>query len=154
MAVDMQFTAILQTVISSKLDYLIMFVCMAELKLYNIIQYISHQSLRAIEEWPEKWLVNFNAKKTQLMTISRKRSKSINEDITFVNESLIEVENIKLLGINITSSLDLSYHINHLAKRVGQRLGILRKARKFFSPASILILYKTKVILQNYSKKC
>ena len=62
--------------------------------------------LRTIEEWAEKWLVNFNAKKTQLMTISRKKSKSINEDITFVNESLIEVENNKLLGINITSTLD------------------------------------------------
>jgi len=101
--------------------------------------------LRAIEEWAEKWLVNFNAKKTQLMTISRKKSKSINDDITFVNESLIEVENIKLLGINITSSLDWSYHINHLAKRAGQRLGILRKARRILPPASISTLYKTKV---------
>ena len=62
-------------------------------------------------------LVNFNAKKTQLMTISRKKVRSTNENITFVNESLIEVENIKLLGINITSSLDWRYHINNLAKR-------------------------------------
>ena len=51
--------------------------------------------------------------------------------ITFVNENLIEVKNIKLLGINITSSLDWNYHINHLAKRAGQRLGILRQ-EKFF----------------------
>ena len=117
--------------------------------------------LKAIEEWAEKWLVNFNAKKTQLMTISRKKSKSINEDITFVNENLIEVENIKLLGINITSSLDWNYHINHLAKHAGQRLGILRKARKILPPASISTLYKTKVrsimeycgpIWQNVSK--
>ena len=35
--------------------------------------------LTAIEEWAKKWLVNFNAKKTQLMIISRKKSNSINE---------------------------------------------------------------------------
>ena len=46
---------------------------------------ISFQSdFRVIEEWAEKWLVNFNVKKTQLMTISHKKSKSINDDITFV----------------------------------------------------------------------
>ena len=33
--------------------------------------------LRAIEEWAEKWLVNFNAKKTQLMTISRKKANQL-----------------------------------------------------------------------------
>ena len=79
------------------------------------------------------------------MTISCKKIKSINEDITFVNESLIEIENIKLLGINITSSLDWSYHINHLTKCTGQRLDILRKAKKILLPASISTLYKTRV---------
>ena len=33
--------------------------------------------LRAIEEWAEKWLVNFNAKKTHLITISPKKASQL-----------------------------------------------------------------------------
>ena len=113
--------------------------------------------LRAIEEWAKKWLVNFNAKKTQLMTISHKKSKSVNKDITFANESLIEVEKIKLFGINITSSLDWSYHINYLGNCARQRLGILRIARKMLPPSSISTLYKSKIhygILWIYLAEC
>ena len=116
--------------------------------------------LKAIEEWSEKWLVIFNAKKTQIMTISRKKSKSINEDITFVNESLIEVENIKLLGINITSSLDGSYHSHKPScKARWTKIGYTKKGKKNSSTCIHInfIQNKSKIyygILWTYLAEC
>ncbi len=101
--------------------------------------------LHTMEEWAETWLVTFNAKKTQLLTISRKKVKEQNPSIKFVNENLTEVSNIKLLGINITSTLDWNSHVNKVAKHAGQRLGILRKAKKMLPNAALSTLYKTKI---------
>ena len=100
--------------------------------------------LENVESWAEKWLVKFNAKKTQLMTISRKTNKD-DSKISFLGHTLTEVNSIKLLGIHITTTLDWSYHVNKVANRAGQQLGILRKANKLLPSTALNALYKTRV---------
>ncbi len=64
-------------------------------------------------------MVLFNAKKTQLLTVSRKKIRTASTDIVFSNEHIKKVDFIKLLGLNITSNLDWSYHIDKLVKHAG-----------------------------------
>ena len=94
--------------------------------------------------WAVKWLVKFNAKKTQLMTISRKSNRDAGK-ISFLGETLKEEDSIKLLGVHITKTLDWNFHVNKIAKRAGQHLGIVRKANKLLPSDVLATLYKTRV---------
>ena len=61
----------------------------------------SHHSLQSdldsVASWADKWLVQFNARKTQLMTISRKIKKPNLPGLRFLDETLGDVSSIKLL---------------------------------------------------------
>jgi len=103
-----------------------------------------NDDLKNLENWSEKWLMKFNAKKTQLMIISRKKDITFNP-IIFFNETLTPVDSIKLVGVNISSKMDWSDHINKVAKRAGQTLGIMRKTRKILPPSALSTIYKCRV---------
>ena len=121
-----------------------------------------NKDLENLEDWSQKWLMKFNAKKTQFMIVSRKADKSF-PPIKFFNESLSQVDSIKLVGVNISSKLDWNEHVNKISKRAGQMLGIMRKSRKLLPPCALSIIYKTRVrsameycgpIWENASNEC
>ncbi len=85
-----------------------------------------------------------NAKKTQQMTISRKTIKD-NNSIEFLGESLKIDDSVKLLGVNITKTLDWNYHVNKFATNSGRLLGILRKAKQLLPSIAHAKLFKTKI---------
>src|SRR6266566_658516 len=78
------------------------------------------------------------------MAISRKTTKD-NIQISFLGDTLKEENCIKLLGIHITNTLDWGYHVDKVAKRAGQHLGILRKAKKMLPSSALATLNKTRV---------
>ena len=102
------------------------------------------EDLKNVESWAEKWVMKLNAKKTQLMTISR---KNVTEDteVSFLGENLKSSNDIKLLGVLINKTLNWSTHVDKIAKRAEQYLGILCKAKKFLEPVGLATLYKTRV---------
>jgi len=113
-------------------------------KYRNSVSNVLSDDLDHVGRWAKDWLVTFNAKKTQCMTISRKVVKDDNK-LLFLGEVLNEVNSIKLLGININKTLNWGGHVDKIAKRAGQMLGILRKSRKLL-PISVLgTLYKCRV---------
>jgi hypothetical protein len=103
-----------------------------------------NKDLEKIESWAERWLVTFNAKKTQLLQISRKRETD-NSVVSFLSQTLVPEDSIKLLGVNISKTMDWTTHISKVAKRAGQSLGIIRKAKSLLQPAGFATLYKIKV---------
>jgi len=107
----------------------------------NSIQY----DLDCVSDWADDWLVAYNAKKTQLMTISRKVDTADFPTIKFQGETLAEESHIKLLGVHITKTLDWTFHVDKIAKNAGQRLGILRKAKTVLPSSVLSTLYKTKM---------
>ena len=113
-------------------------------KARNCVSKVICNDLENVQIWAEKWLVKFNAKKTQLMTISRKSNRDAGK-ISFLGETLKEEDSIKLLGVHITKTLDWNFHVNKIAKRAGQHLGIVRKANKLLPCDVLATLYKTRV---------
>ena len=99
-----------------------------------------------IESWARDWLVVFNSKKTQVMTISRKRD-NFTIPLYFLGEELSETDNIKLVGVTITSKLSWGEHVDKIAKHAGQRLGIIRKAITF-SPYMQLVVFISQKFVQ------
>ena len=92
-------------------------------------------------DWGQKWLVNFNAGKTQLVLFDRfQNSGAIHVKM---NGSVFEEQSsFKMLGLTFSSKLDWGSYITSIAKTGSKKIGALIKSVKFFSPAVALYLYK------------
>eukprot|EP00732_Lithocolla_globosa_P001775 Lithocolla_globosa_v1_NODE_969_length_3008_cov_31.801219.p1 type:complete len:696 gc:universal NODE_969_length_3008_cov_31.801219:852-2939(+) len=114
--------------------------------------------LNKIETWAKKWLVTYNATKTEVMTISRKKDVInfppsewhppflaellLHPPLTFFGKRLKEISSLKLLGVTLTETLDWGKHINSVSKSASKSIGILQRAKKYCKPESRAILYK------------
>jgi hypothetical protein len=96
--------------------------------------------LRSIGFWDALNLVNFNTSKTQLSVISLKHS-NFEPRVTFDNDPLTTCNSLNILGLNFNSDLSWREYILELAKRASQKLNVLFRFRKFFSPYQLKTLY-------------
>lgn len=94
-----------------------------------------------IHLWSSKWLVNFNARKTEAMTISKRIIKPHHPPI-YMNESLIEeVEVHKHLGLHIHENGNWHFHINYMIDKVTPRLNIFRSLKFKLSRKYLQTIY-------------
>ena len=88
-----------------------------------------------------KWLVNFNAGKTQLVSFDR--SNNIGAiDVKMDGSALEEKPSFKMLGLTFSSKMDRGSYIFSIAKTVSQKIGALICSMKFLSPDVVPYLYK------------
>lgn len=81
------------------------------------------QDLNNLQKWANTWGMRFNAKKCYIMSIRKKTSKfySLN------NHILEEVQDNPYLGLQISSDMKWSTHINKVARKAQSTLGFLRR---------------------------
>ena len=84
-----------------------------------------------------KWLVDFNARKTQLVSVDWSDSSG-NIDVNMDGSSVEEKSSFKILGLSFTSKLDQSSYIIFVAKMFSKRIGALVRFAKFLSPDAAL----------------
>lgn len=84
---------------------------------------ILQQDLNNLQKWADTWGMWFNAKKCYIMSIRKKTSKfySLN------NHILEEVQDNPYLGLQISSDMKWSTHINKVARKAQSTLGFLRR---------------------------
>ena len=97
-----------------------------------------------ILRWGCQNRANFNDKKTQVVKFSLKHQDNplslsmSGSDLSFSNS-------LSLLGVSMSSNLSWKNHIHQVAKNASRRLGILFRARQYFTATQLLILYKSQV---------
>ena len=92
----------------------------------------------------KKWLVDFNARKTQLISFD----KSNNNGSIYVKMDgsvLQERSYFKMLGLAFSSKLDWGSYIISTAKTASKKIGALIRSMKFLSPEVALYLYKSTI---------
>ena len=97
--------------------------------------------LRDTVDWCRKWLLNFNAGKTQLVSFDR----SNNTGAIYVKMNgpvLEEKSSFKMLGLTFSSKL---HYIISIAKTASKEIGALIRSMKFLSPKVDLYLYKSTI---------
>ena len=95
-------------------------------------------------DWGKKWLVDFNAGKTQLVSFDRSNNNgSIN--VKMDGSALEEKSSFKMLGLTFSSKLDWSFYIISIAKTASKKIGALIRSMKFLSPEVALYLYKSTI---------
>src|SRR3989442_14018138 len=83
---------------------------------------ILQNDILSLAHWEREWQMKFNPEKCQTMTISRKRTSN-HFDYILHNKKLERVNEIKYLGIKITSNLKWDHQIDAACSRAK---GVLR----------------------------
>ena len=87
------------------------------------------RDLDALMDWGSTWGMKFNAKKCNIMRVSRSR-KSLQHFYSLGNKILQEVSDAKYLGIQIDNKLDWNKHISTVAARGQSKLAFLNRNLK------------------------
>ena len=91
-------------------------------------------------DWGRKWLVDFNAGKTQLVSFDRSKNTGA-IDVKIDGSVLEEKTSFKMLGLTFSSRLDWV----SIAKTASKKIGALIRSMKFLSPEVALYLYKSTI---------
>ena len=89
--------------------------------------------LQDIVDWGRKWLVNFNAGKTQLTSFDQSNN-TVAIDVKMDGSVLEEKTSFKMLGLTFSSKLDWDSYIISIAKTACKKIGSLIRFMKFLSP--------------------
>ena len=100
--------------------------------------------LRDTVDWGRKWLVDFNAGKTQLVLFDRSNSTGA-IDLKIDGSALEGKSSFKMLRLTFSSKLDWGSYIISIAKTTSKKIGILILSMKFLSPEVTLDLYKSTI---------
>ena len=99
--------------------------------------------LRDMVDWGKKWLVDFNAGKTRLVSFDRCNNNG-SIDVK-MGGSILEKSSFKMLGLTFSSKLDWGSYIISIAKTASKKIGALIRSMKFLSPEVALYLYKSTI---------
>ena len=91
-------------------------------------------------DWGRKWLVDFNAEKTQLVSFDRSKNTS---DVKMDGSVLEEKTSFKMLGLTFSSELDWGSYIIIIAKTASKKIEALIRSVKFLSREIALYLYES-----------
>ena len=91
-----------------------------------------------------KWLVDFNAEKTQLVSFDRSKNTGA-IDVKMDGSVLEEKRYLKMLGLTFSSKLDWGSYIVSIAKTASKKIGALIRSMKFLSLEVTLYLYKSTI---------
>ena len=100
--------------------------------------------LRDTVDWGKKWLVDFNAVKTQLVLLDWSNNNG-SIDVKMDGSVLKEKSSFKMLGLTFSSKLGWGSYIISIAKTASKKIGALIRSMKFLSPDVALSLYKSTI---------
>ena len=95
-------------------------------------------------DWGKKWLVDFNAGKTQLVLFDPS-NKNVSIDVKMNGSVVEEKSSFRMLGLTFSSKLDWGSSIISIAKTASKKIGALICSMKFLSPEAALYIYKSTI---------
>ena len=87
------------------------------------------RNLAQVLAWGQHWIVTFNSRKTKLISVSKSKDRN-----------LAYSEDVRILGMDISSDLNWGKYISGIAKFAAMRVGCPSRARKFIPPSALLYL--------------
>ena len=101
--------------------------------------------MRDTGDWGRKWLVHFNAGKTQLVLFDQSNNTD-GIDVRMDGSILEEKSSFKMLGFTFLSKLDWGSYSVSIGKTAWKKIAALICSMKFLSPDVALYLYKSTIL--------
>ena len=95
-------------------------------------------------DWGRKWLVDFNAGNTQLVSFDWSNNTGA-IDVKMDGSVLESKSSFKMLGLTFSPKLDWGSYIISIAKTASKKIGALIRSMKFLPPEVVLYLYKSTI---------
>ena len=95
-------------------------------------------------DWDKKWLVDFNAGKTQLVSFEQSNNNGC-IDVEMNRSALQEKSSFKMLRLTFFFKLDWGSYIISVAKTASKKIGALIHSMKLLSSEVALYLYKSTI---------
>ena len=95
-------------------------------------------------DWGKKWLVDFNAGKTQLVSFDRSNNNG-SIDVKIGGSILEEKSSFKMLGLTFSSKSDWGSYIISIGKTASKEIGALIRSMKVAFLEFALYLYKSTI---------
>ena len=105
---------------------------------------IIQNDLNILQEWEKAWDMEFNPSKCQVVHISRSR-KPIKNKYTMHGQVLDSIDHALYLGVDISSDLNFSHHVNRITANASKSLGFLKRNIKTKHPGIREAAYKATV---------
>ena len=90
-------------------------------------------------DWGRKWLVDFNAEKTQLISFDWSNNTS-SIDVKVDGSALAEKSSLKMLELPLSSKLNWGSYILSTAKTASKKMGVLICSVKFLFLQRLLFI--------------
>lgn len=100
--------------------------------------------LSRVSDWGRDNLVQFNPSKTQVCAFTAKKTP-FTVAPQFQDTPLIISSSIGILGVDISSDVQFRCHLEDKVKLASKKLGVLNRAKRYFTPGQRLLLYKSQV---------
>ena len=97
-------------------------------------------------DWGKKWLVDFNAGKTQLVLFDWSNNTGA-IDMKMDWSVLGKKSSFKMLGLTFSSKLDWGFYVISIAKTASKKIGASTCSMKFLSTEIALYLYKSTICI-------
>ena len=95
-------------------------------------------------DWGKKWLVDFNARKIQLVLFDRSKN-NVSIDVKLDGPKKKKKSSFKMLRLTFCSKLDKGSYIISIAKTASKKTEALIRSTKLLSPKATLYLYKSTI---------
>ena len=95
-------------------------------------------------DWRKKWLLDFSAGKTQLVSFGQSNNTGF-IDVKMDGSLLEEKSSFKVLGLTSCSKLDCGSYIISIVKTASKKVRVFIRTMKFLSLEVALYLYKSTI---------
>ena len=102
---------------------------------------ILNSDLKLIELWSKKWLVTFNAKKTERVLFSLKPKNINHPPLHLNNETIREVETHTRLGLTLNCNGKWDQHVSNIVAKANYSLTALRKLKNYLDKITLEKIY-------------
>ena len=96
--------------------------------------------IATLEAWSKQWLVTFNPKKTNVLTVHTRQSRVICNQTHMLGETIRESNNHKHLGITFGEFGNWTDHITDICTRARRKVNMVRPLKYKLPRQSLLIL--------------
>ena len=103
--------------------------------------HVLNVDLQTISNWAIDWLVDFHAKKTMAMTVSRKLNPVLHPPLFLNNTRIKETARHKHLGLTFSSTCNWNDHVRNISDKACIRLKLLRALKFRVSRKSLEKMY-------------
>ena len=111
--------------------------------LQTLVQSMNNE-MKHISQWLKANKLTLNSEKTYYMVFHRGRRKSYNNIKLYIDDAIIEeASTIKYLGVILDNKLKWTSHIAFVKNKVAKGIGIIQRASKFLTKATLSKLYYT-----------